>query len=119
LLFIATTLIALGLGLSIKHTRGNIEMPEATQDQKLTFSPAYMPSSKPSIVLPSLPLSVSIRNEIERNVLQRNVTFDGMEVTKTRFLALDWITDKDQMRLIPSDSKLIQRYILALLGFEF
>ena len=69
--------------------------------------------------MPSLQPPISIRYEIEKNVLQRNVTFDGLEATDDRVLALRWITDTDPMELVASASNLFQRYILALLAFEF
>ncbi|KAL7521280.1 LOW QUALITY PROTEIN: hypothetical protein ACHAWX_005950 [Stephanocyclus meneghinianus] len=60
-----------------------------------------------------------IQSDIERRVLQRNVTFSGMNHTDPRFLALDWIMNKDEMQLKLLDFNLHQRYILALVAFQF
>jgi hypothetical protein len=65
------------------------------------------------------PAQLIVRREIQKNVLQRNVMFDGMDATDVRVLALDWITDKDPMKLVASASNLFQRYILALLAYEY
>ncbi|KAL7516638.1 hypothetical protein ACHAWX_001629 [Stephanocyclus meneghinianus] len=124
LAFIAVVGIVLATGLSI-NARGNIDTPELLQSSFLTSSkPSVLPSSRrPSVFSSSLqpsvvPTSLSIRYVIEKNVLQRNVTFDGMETTNSRFLALTWITEVDQRKLLASDSQLFQRYILVLLNFE-
>eukprot|EP00804_Cyclotella_cryptica_P014042 CCRYP_019146-RA/>CCRYP_019146-RA protein AED:0.01 eAED:0.01 QI:283/1/1/1/1/1/2/346/772 len=63
--------------------------------------------------------SHSIRKEIENNVLQRNAVFHDMEATDHRLLALQWITYKDEMKLVQSDPNLSQRYVLALLAYAF
>ncbi|KAL3774796.1 hypothetical protein HJC23_008218 [Cyclotella cryptica] len=73
----------------------------------------------PSTTLTETPPSLSIKYAIEKNVLQRNVTFDVMDVTDPRALALNWINHKDKMMLVASDENFFQRYILALLAFEF
>ncbi|KAL3780384.1 hypothetical protein HJC23_002677, partial [Cyclotella cryptica] len=67
----------------------------------------------------TVPRSRSIRNAIEMNVLLRNAIFDEMESTDHRILALHWISDKDQMKLVESDPNLSQRYVLALLAYAF
>ncbi|KAL3784571.1 hypothetical protein HJC23_010695 [Cyclotella cryptica] len=110
-IFIAATVIALGLTIKSRGNTTFVELPE----EKLPFSSPSQASVDP----PSSQPTLSIRNEIEENVLQRNVTFDTLEATNARVFALEWITNKDQMGLIASDSNLFQRYILALLAFEF
>ncbi|KAL7478582.1 hypothetical protein ACHAW6_004341 [Cyclotella cf. meneghiniana] len=65
------------------------------------------------------PAELSVQYAIEKNVLQQNVVFDGMEATDVRVLALDWINDKDPMELDASASNLFQRYILVLLAYEY
>ena len=68
---------------------------------------------------PPSPRSATIKYEIQKNVLQRNATFDGMKVRDDRVLALDWITDEDPMKLDASDANLFQRYVIALVAFGF
>ena len=63
--------------------------------------------------------SQRIFDEIEKNVLQRNETFNGMAYSDPRFMALTWISEEDQLNLTVSDSNLRQRYILALLSYEY
>ena len=65
------------------------------------------------------PRSQRIFDEIEKNVLQRNETFDGMDYSDPRFMALTWISEEDQLNLTVSDSNLRQRYILALLSYQY
>jgi hypothetical protein len=122
-IFIGAILIALALTITL-ITRRNSRTNETTEETISSFSSSSeasfsMPSLQPSFVMPSLQPSISIRYEIEKNVLQRNATFDEMEDTDYRILALDWVMDKDRMELGPSAPNLFQRYILALLAFEF
>mmetsp|Transcript_1716 Transcript_1716/g.3275 ORF Transcript_1716/g.3275 Transcript_1716/m.3275 type:complete len:665 (-) Transcript_1716:310-2304(-) len=58
-----------------------------------------------------------IKEQIEAGVLQRKVTFDELNATDPRVLALDWILHKDQMQLLSDDVNLYQRYVLALLAY--
>eukprot|EP00804_Cyclotella_cryptica_P000324 CCRYP_008660-RA/>CCRYP_008660-RA protein AED:0.08 eAED:0.13 QI:0/1/0.5/1/1/1/2/169/821 len=95
--------LALGIGLSIKLTRTN--QPN---------SRSFPPSSQPTVLRRPPQPSLSMRHEMEANVLQRNATFDG-----NRGLALDWIMNTDDFQVEASDANLYQRYILALLSFEF
>ncbi|KAL3797543.1 hypothetical protein HJC23_009907 [Cyclotella cryptica] len=99
--------IFLALGLTITFTSGKA----TPSSSRPTLQPTlFRTSSKPSL---------NIRNLIERNVLQRNVTFDQMEPTDGRIKALAWMMEKDQMKFITSESSLFQRYLLGLLAFEF
>jgi hypothetical protein len=66
-----------------------------------------------------LPRETQIKHEIESNVLRRGITFDSLALTDSRTLALDWLLYKDGMALQASDFNLNQRYIVALLAFEF
>ena len=61
----------------------------------------------------------AIRAQIESGVLQRGATFDGMEDSDPRYLALDWLLSKDIRQLTTDDENLSQRYILGLLAFAF
>lgn len=109
---IAATVIA--LGLMIYYTRQNSSAIESLEES-LSFPPSLRPSFFPLLSQRSL----SIRNKIEKNVLQRNVTFDEIEATDSRVLSLNCITDKDQAKLLETDTNLFQRYILVLLAFDF
>ncbi|KAL7479045.1 hypothetical protein ACHAW6_004794 [Cyclotella cf. meneghiniana] len=119
-LCIVATLLA--VGITFYFTR--VKSPSIKTDETFAISsplpqtPSLPPSSSSLVVMPSLQLSMSVRFEIERNVLQRNVTFGAMGATDDRDLALKWITDIDPMNLDVSDSNLFQRYILALLAFD-
>jgi hypothetical protein len=106
---VALTVVTLVLALNF--TRRNVPPIESLE----AFPKTQQPSSIPLL----LQRSQSIRYEIEKNVLQRNATFDEMEAINSRVLALDWITEKDQMKLLETDSNLFQRYILALLALDF
>jgi len=61
----------------------------------------------------------AITNELEMHVLTGNKSFYEYSSMDTRNLALNWILKDDPMKLSASDSNLRQRYVLALLGFEF
>ncbi|KAL7487175.1 hypothetical protein ACHAW6_012773 [Cyclotella cf. meneghiniana] len=103
--------VVLAVMFTSRNNMGSIsESTGSNQPNNRSFSP----SSQPSVVSFSPQPSISVRYEIEVNVLQRNATFDG-----NRGLALDWITNTDDLQLQVSDSNLYQRYILALLSFEF
>ena len=103
-IFVAVTVIV--LGLLIKSGGKTLQLSIESPPRSL-FD---LPSSQPSM---------SIRYAIEKNVLQRNATFDAMEVTNHCVFALDRITQQDEMKLTVSDSNLFQRYIMVLLAFEF
>lgn len=60
-----------------------------------------------------------VKETIEKAVLKRNATFSNMTKDDPRLLALDWLLLDDEMELEVGDSKLNQRYILALLAFQF
>jgi hypothetical protein len=60
-----------------------------------------------------------IIQQLQRHVLKRGVKFDEMDDTDSHVLALDWLLYEDEMELQVSDFNLNQRYILALLAFEF
>ncbi|KAL7517522.1 hypothetical protein ACHAWX_002440 [Stephanocyclus meneghinianus] len=92
-IFIVAIVVALAIGLVFKNDRG---------------SPIVQTSSQKSL---------SIRNQIEKNVLERNATFENND--KNLLSALYWITDIDQLQLDAADSTLYQRFVLALLSYEF
>jgi hypothetical protein len=61
-----------------------------------------------------------ITQQLQRGVLKRGANkFDELDDTDSRVLALDWLLYKDKMKLQSTSSNLGQRYILALLAFEF
>lgn len=60
-----------------------------------------------------------VQEVIEANVLSRGVKFDDLSLKDSRNLALDWLLNIDQMKVNFDDSSLSQRFILALLAFEF
>jgi hypothetical protein len=60
-----------------------------------------------------------IKEDIEVNVLLRGARFSDLPDTDSRKLALEWLLHDDPMQLDASDSNLRQRYILAMLMFEF
>lgn len=110
---IASFVIALGISLPIYFF---VYRPSSSESigRKQSESHYFSPSSQPSFVQPSSQPSLSIRDQIERHVLQRHAVFDGY-----REMALDWIMNEDKLQLGASDSNLFQRYILVLLWYEF
>jgi hypothetical protein len=60
-----------------------------------------------------------IKAELEANVLCRGVKFDELNPDVSRTSALDWLLHDDEMELQVTNPNLAQRYILALLAFEF
>jgi hypothetical protein len=82
--------------------------------KKESESQSFLPSSQPSFAQQSSQPSLSIRDQIGKNVLQRNVGFYGNHER-----ALNWIMNKDKLRLNASDPNLYQRYILMLIWYEF
>ncbi|KAL7479723.1 hypothetical protein ACHAW6_005450 [Cyclotella cf. meneghiniana] len=118
LISILFTAIVITFGVTFYFRRSK-PPSNVTSETTVIFPPSQKPtllplSSQPSFLQPSL----SIKYAIEKNVLQRNLIFDGMEDTNARVLALDWINNKDPMELDASASNLFQRYILVLLDYE-
>jgi len=62
--------------------------------------------------------TLGIQEMIEKTVLQRFASFDGMGKNDVRYQALDWILFNDGRQLTTDDDSLSQRYILALLAFS-
>jgi hypothetical protein len=114
LLFNAFILIALVTALAINFTRGNEPFIIEASEPKEGENQPFLPSSQPTFVQSSPQQLQSIRSLIEKNVLERNASFDG-----NRLHALDWILNEDKMQLDAADSNLYQRYVLALLSYEF
>ncbi|KAL3793891.1 hypothetical protein HJC23_002138 [Cyclotella cryptica] len=110
-ILVMVAVIVVTLVLALNFTKRNVPPIELLEDSPTSQLPSSIPQS--------LQRSQSIRYEIESNVLQRNATFDDMEAIDSRLLALDWITEKDQMKLNATDSNLFQRYTLALLALDF
>jgi hypothetical protein len=109
---VASFAIALGIGLPLYFL---VIRPSTSESigRKQNKSP-FFPSSQPSFAQPSSQPSLSIRDQIGKYVLQRNVGFD-----RNRERALEWIMNEDKLRLNASDPNLYQRYILVLLCYEF
>lgn len=61
----------------------------------------------------------SIINEIEAHILCWGEKFSALPENDSQNIALDWLLHDDQMQLKLSDSNLNQRYILALLAYEW
>jgi hypothetical protein len=60
----------------------------------------------------------AIIDAIENHVLQRNITFDGLQKSDVRITALNWLLHDDLKQLSASDPSLFQRFILGLLVFQ-
>jgi hypothetical protein len=71
-----------------------------------------------SPVLSDLDMETGIPQSLERYALKRDVTWCDIEISDARIQALEWILQKDEMKLKAGDPFLIQRYTLALLAFE-
>ncbi|KAL3803669.1 hypothetical protein HJC23_003723 [Cyclotella cryptica] len=123
LIFVAATAITVGVTLGFsRRNKSLVTIVETETPSSLlpSFQPSFGASSSySSVVAPTSQPLDSTRYEVEKSVLERNATFGEMESSNARVLALDWITDKDQMKLVPSSSNFVQRYVLALLAFEF
>jgi hypothetical protein len=91
--FITAVVIALAIGLAVKNNR-----------------------QPPFVQSPNQP-SLTIRSRIEKNVLERNATFDNND--KNLLLALYWITNIDKFQLHATDPSLYQRFVLVLLSYAF
>jgi hypothetical protein len=63
--------------------------------------------------------ALGISYYIEANVLQDYAKFSAMNKGDPRMLALEWILHTDEMQIGPTDPNLYQRYVLALLAFQF
>jgi len=61
----------------------------------------------------------NITNDLEHHVLAHNKLFNELPSEDVRTFALNWIIHDDPMKLSASDSNLHQRYILAILSFQY
>jgi hypothetical protein len=61
----------------------------------------------------------TVEEIIEADVLSRGNKFSELSLQDSRRLALDWLLNEDLMQVTSTDFNLSQRYILALLAFEF
>ncbi|KAL7479269.1 hypothetical protein ACHAW6_007085 [Cyclotella cf. meneghiniana] len=112
LLVVALVAVSSGSALYVTLARNAPGTPEPSSALfEPSLEPSYYPSSHPSLM--------SVQEYIESNILQRNVKFDGMDALDPRKLALDWITKTDPLQLDVSDANLLQRYVLALLSYEY
>lgn len=95
--------IALVTSLTMLAAKNDIPLLESS-----TLKPALTGMSKQAII-----------DEIEEKVFQRNNTFNNLQQSDSRCLALDWILNNNTFLLNAVHLNLCQRYILALLAFEF
>jgi hypothetical protein len=65
------------------------------------------------------PSDLNMTYTLEATVLSRGVKFNKTSSKDSRNVALDWLLKKDKMSKKATDFNLKQRYILALLAFEF
>jgi hypothetical protein len=80
-------------------------------------TPTSQPSTFPSAT-PTLPLRKRlIKNAIEQQYLNQNITLAELSPSDVRIGALNWLLYDDPMMLNVSSSNLFQRYALALLVF--
>jgi hypothetical protein len=116
----AAIVVALGVTVYFRKFKPpSTERAESPVILSASVQPTFLPpSTQPSLIQPSMQPSLSMQYAIEKNVLQRNATFDVLEYTDSRVLALDWIIREDN-KLAASDQNLFQRYILVLLAFEY
>ncbi|KAL7517387.1 hypothetical protein ACHAWX_002310 [Stephanocyclus meneghinianus] len=118
LFVVALFAIALGSALYVTFGRTSLASSAQPPGTAETGSEFFEPSLEPSYYPSPHPSLMTIQDHIEKYVLQRNVSFDGMSALDPRKLALDWITKTDPLQLDVSDAHLHQRYVLALLVYE-
>jgi hypothetical protein len=88
-------------------------------------SPTPTPTTKNHSIKTEVPSSTmllreaAIKDELEASILRRGIKFDELGLDDSRSLALEWLLHEDKMELQATSSNLGQRYILALLAFEF
>eukprot|EP00804_Cyclotella_cryptica_P003742 CCRYP_008909-RA/>CCRYP_008909-RA protein AED:0.31 eAED:0.06 QI:0/1/0.6/1/1/1/5/0/1068 len=107
-LLLITIIIALVVVYSTKKGKEEVTQQEVIY---ITEAPTLPPTTDRE--------ALGIDTKIEEDVLQRRATFHDMEKDDPRWLALDWILHKDGMQLEKTDLNLYQRYVLALLAFQF
>jgi hypothetical protein len=69
---------------------------------------SFLPSSTPSLQINTMSQKQSIKDGIETNVLQQNVNFDELPQDDNKILALNWLSDEDQMQFNSMNSNLNQ-----------
>jgi hypothetical protein len=88
-------------------------------------SPTPTPTTKNHSIKTEVPSSTmllreaAIKEELEARILRRGIKFDELGLGNSRSLALEWLLHQDEMELHATSSHLGQRYILALLAFQF
>lgn len=60
-----------------------------------------------------------IQQFFDEFALERSLSFDELNFSDPRYLALNWIVHEDKLQLSVGDTNLLQRYVLALLAFSF
>jgi len=120
---------------TIQPTQLPTEAPRTRPTPFPTQKPTSFPTSKPSLkpVTPALvttnptnaptgrcQLTESSRNEQIREIIESVSLKDVLKnATSPQSLALDWITNKDALRVCPGNEKrLIQRYVAAVFYFS-
>jgi hypothetical protein len=112
------TLIVVALGITLYYVlKPTSLIPENIATASNT--PTSTPSTNLVITTTEVPRETQIKDEIEATILRRGIKFDELAVDDGRMLALNWMLDKDEVKLQATSSNLGQRYILALLAFEF
>ncbi|KAL3797895.1 hypothetical protein ACHAWO_009768, partial [Cyclotella atomus] len=121
-----STLIAIAVGLVLYFALKPEPEPFTTTT---TTTTSTVPAHDDEISIPTTPISntssrelpreTQVKAELEANVLRRGLGFDNLDATDGRTSALDWLLYEDGMELAATSSNLGQRYILALLAFEF
>jgi hypothetical protein len=107
-LLILTIIVALTVAYSTKKTK------EKGSPTKVIFV-SEAPTPRPTTYREAL----GINDIIEQKVICGNAKFSDMDKDDPRLLAMDWILHEDEMQLELSAPNLSQRYVLALLAFQF
>ncbi|KAL7505227.1 hypothetical protein ACHAXN_002717 [Cyclotella atomus] len=107
-LLIFTVIVALAVVYSTKKTKEEVS---PTKVVYVTEAPTPRPTTDRE--------ALHINDLIEKKVLKGNAKFSDMDKDDPRLLAMDWILHKDERQLDPYAPNLSQRYVLALLAFQF
>lgn len=102
-----------------EHNKKDDISTNATMTKVASKTTVETTSNASSISMPALSYKDQVSHELEANTLSRGVKFDELAYADSRNMALDWLVDKDPLNTPSSDTNLSQRYVLALLAFEF
>lgn len=114
--FTIMLLLMMGAIISLAVVYGAKAMQEEDE-----YKSTYIPMESTAAPTPTTERDIfsGVKETLEKEVLKRNATFNNMSRDDPRLLALDWLMHNDEMQLEEADTKLNQRYILALLAFQF